>query len=180
MTYRGSTLLVVAPSSRASLYDTASALREQGVSRVDALFLIGGKEPAISYITTELKPYLPSDAAVFYDGLPVDSPLKGSSLAGRRVWLGRSLSAEMQDGQLLLCWDGQRLRFAPRQVKQPPTDGAALFCAGQPVAWLRTDDGMQALGDTVDTVVLTNGDWHIKGVGNNGILGTGSQTASEN
>ena len=174
LTYHGSTVLVTAPRSRAALYDTQRALQEQGVSRIDALFIIGGTEPAISYLPTELKTYLPADAAVCYDALPVGSPLAGISLDGQRVRLGRSLSAEMVGDQLLLCWDGRQLWFTTDKVTEPPDEGIALFCTGDAVAWLKTDAGMQVLGDTVDTVVWKDQDWYIKGVGNNGVLGTGS------
>lgn len=122
--YRGSTVLVTAPNSIAPLYGAKDALDALGLTRLDAVFVIGGEESAALYIPVVLKEYLTDSTPMLYsdpcgDGIP---------LSQYRVKLGKSLEAQWQQDELLLNWQEKTLLFTAQLEAIGTAD--AVFCGG--------------------------------------------------
>ncbi len=122
--YRGSTVLVTAPDSITPLYGAKDALDALGLTRIDAVFVIGGEESAALYIPVALKEYLTDSTLMLYS----DPSGDGIPLSHYRVRLGKSLEAQWQQEELLLNWHEQTLLFTARSEAVGKAD--AVFCGG--------------------------------------------------
>ncbi len=120
--YRGSTVLVTAPDSITPLYGVEHALDALSLTRLDAVFVIGGEESAALYIPVVLKEYLTDSTPMLYSD-PIGD---GVSLSRYRVKLGKSLEAQWQQEELLLSWHEQTLLFTARSEAIGKAD--AVFC----------------------------------------------------
>ena len=120
--YRGSTVLVTAPDSITPLYDAKDALDALGLTRLDAVFIIGGEESAALYIPVVLKEYITDSTPMFYS----DPPPDGIPLSRYRVKLGKSLEAQWQQEELWLNWHEKTLLFTTRSEAVGKAD--AVFC----------------------------------------------------
>lgn len=107
VSYRGSTILVTAPSNATPLYDVKNALDTLYLTRIDAVFVIGGEEFAVWYIPVVLNEYLTDDTPMFYS----DPTWGGIPLSQYHVQLGESLQANWQQEELLLSWHEKTLLF---------------------------------------------------------------------
>ncbi|MBR5540282.1 MAG: ComEC/Rec2 family competence protein [Clostridia bacterium] len=161
LSYRGSAVAVTAPNSVTALYGMGDMLDTFGVSHLDALFIIGGGEPAVSYIPSVLEEYLTDGTQVCYSNLPWKPPLDGTSLDGCRVRLGEFLTAQRQQDQLVIHWYGQTLLFTAESELVGTAD--AVFGTGDIRIWLRTESGVQPLEADRRFVVFKNGKWYTEG-----------------
>lgn len=157
--YRGSAVLVIAPESRETLYEARSMLQEQGVTLLDVVFVVGGSEPTVSYLPFELSTYLSDDTLFFYRRMPARAPSGAQRLNQARVTLGDEMAAVLQDGQLLLQWNEQRLLFIPWQIAEPTVQADAVFIAGQPIGWVWTNEGFGALDSAQPSLTRVDGEW---------------------
>lgn len=159
VSYRGSTVVVTAPSSASSLYGIADALDAFSASHIDALFIIGGEEPGISYIPLVLKEFLTDDTQVFYSDLPWVSPLNGVSLENCCVRLGGSFQAQWEHDQLAVEWNTKTLLFTAGRDLIGTAD--AMFSIGQTPVAVRTDTGILPLAADNNHVEFKNERWYI-------------------
>ncbi len=163
LSYRGSTVVVTAPNSASSLYGIGDMLSVFGRSRIDALFIIGGEEPAISYIPLVLNEYLTDATQVFYRDLPWVSPLDGVSLDGRQVKLGGSFEAQWQQDHLRIGWGECTLLFTTGSAVPAIGAADAVFSTGDTRMWLSTEVGIQPLAAERNIVILKNKQWYVDG-----------------
>ncbi len=120
--YRGNTVLVTAPDNSTPLHDIKSVLDTLNLTRIDAVFVIGGEESAILYIPVVLQDYLTDDTPMFYS-----DPSRGDiSLSHYRVRLGKPLEANWQQEQLLLNWHEKTLLFTTHTEAVGKAD--VVFC----------------------------------------------------
>ncbi len=159
VSYRGSTVLVIAPSSANSVYQAAELLQSQDITRIDLLCLIGGEEPALTYLPSILKNYLGDHTQVVYHGLPWQSPLAGQPLEGVRLSLGEALSLEQRDGHTELHFGEYALWFYTHGVAVTDTAADAVFGAGDHPMYIMTADGPLSLSADIGTVVCRDGQW---------------------
>ena len=120
--YRGNTVLVTAPDSISPLYGAKDALDSLGLTRLDAVFVIGGEESATLYVPVVLKEYLTDNSPILYS----DPQRAGIPLSQCRVKLGKSLEAHWQQEELLLTWHEKTLLFTARS--EAATKADAVFC----------------------------------------------------
>ncbi len=157
--YRGNCVLVIAPESHDTLYQARNMLQNRGVTLLDAVFVVGGSEPTVSYLPLELSTYLSDDTLFFYRRMPENAPSGAQLLNQARVTLGNEITAGLQDGQLLLQWNGQRLLFVPWSIPEPTAQADAVFIAGQPIGWVWTNEGFGALDSAQPSLTWANGEW---------------------
>ena len=138
VSYRGGTVVVTAPDRASCLYDIGDTLYAFGASRIDALFVIGGKEPAVSYVPVVLADYWTDDTQV------LDSTMFGQ----HRVTLGECLQVGWQEDGLFMNWNGHTLRFS--------TSGET----GTGI-WVDTDLGSVPLSADTHFITCKNGNWYI-------------------
>ncbi len=122
--YRGNTILVTAPDSITPLYGAKDALAELGLTRIDAVFVIGGEESAVLYVPVVLKEYITDNTRMLYS----DPSGDGIPLSQYRVRLGESLEAQWQQDELLLNWHEKTLLFTTRS--EPIGEADTIFCGG--------------------------------------------------
>lgn len=163
LSYRGSSVVVTAPSSVATLYAIGDTLDTFGTAHIDALFLIGGEEPVVSYVPSVLKEYLTDTTRVFYGNLPWVSPLQGTSLDGCRVRLGDLLEVQWEQEQLFMVWNERTLLFTARQDAAVTDTADAVFSTGDIRIWLCDENGVRPLAAEINGVMLKDERWYIDG-----------------
>lgn len=122
VSYRGNTVLVTAPDSIAPLYGAKNALDALALTRIDAVFVIGGEESAALYIPVVLKEYLTDSTPMLYSGPSGD----GIPLSHYRVRFGKPLEVQWRQEELLLNWHEKTLLFTARSEAIGKAD--AVFC----------------------------------------------------
>ncbi len=149
VSYRGSTVAVTAPERVSSLYDMVDLLYTFGVSRIDALFVVGGTQPTTSYIPIVFGTYLTEDTQV----------VDGAFLRNRSLMLGECFEACWEDDALRLEWDGLTLLFLPNGNAVGTAD--AVFSAGDVGIRVQTGNGLLPLAADTQFLAFKDGKWFI-------------------
>lgn len=149
LSYRGSTVVVTAPENAAALYGITDMLDTFGASHMDALFVIGGDEPALSYVPSLLGEFIT-------DGTQVVCPEEPC-----RITLGESITAQWHEERLRMEWGGQTLLFAPKSEAVGTAD--AVFGTGDTRMWVYADGALRPLAADTRYIRFKNGQWQIEG-----------------
>jgi hypothetical protein len=157
--YHGCAVAVLSPSDNNSAYDLRDALQDLGVTRLDVLCLVGGKEPAVSYVPSVLSAYLSSDTQVLYDELPWLPPLSGQSLDGYNVTLGTELFATSRDDHVELVWDEHTLCFFTSALPEVACEATAAFGAGETPIMIKAAEGSRLLPAGSGPFAYRDGRW---------------------
>lgn len=174
--YQGSVVLVISPQSTAQLYHTRDMLQTLGEGRVDAVFILGGKEPALSCLPDILGGYMTDNTHVLYTDLSWNPPVDGVELTGAAK-LGDVVKAYQKDSVLYLAYEDYTLAFSSAVSEIEGVQ--AVFGTQKAGALLYETDGSVPLSSVAEMVAFQNEEWYQEEDGYV-VFGTGTQAASEN
>ena len=162
MTRNASTVLVIAPTRSSSPFAAQTLLQRARVSQVDVLCVLGGEEPAVSYIPLALGEYVSDRTVVLYCDLPCDQPMAGISLDTYCVTAGE-ITAYKREDCLELLWDGEAYAFYPKRITEPSTRYNAVFSVGDQIAAVELTGAMQWIDCGSSALVYRDDTWYIRG-----------------
>ena len=158
-TYRGSTVLVTAPTSEQPLYRLRDVLQEHAITHVDVLCIIGGKEPAVSHVPLILDAYLTERTHVLYSSLPWQPPLSGYSLDDGAVTLGNTLTVKRCGDHVTVTWNEHTVVFCGTEPIASCCAADVICGVGKTPTVVMTQDGPLAVPEGSGSLVYRDGKW---------------------